>query len=91
MSGSIYGLLLANNVDAFWLLKIYTGNFGMRNLQPYDSAIIGSLTLMIALSGVGLMLGGQPQATDITELKGERSGTRIRKSQDMTLHLTGHP
>ncbi|MDM7938531.1 MAG: hypothetical protein QUV06_13905 [Cyanobium sp. CZS 48M] len=59
LSGSIYGLLVASNVDAFWLLKIHAGNFGMRNLQPYDSAIIGILTLMIALSGVGLMLGGR--------------------------------
>lgn len=30
----------------------------MLNLQPYSSAIIGILTLMIALSGGGLMLGG---------------------------------
>jgi hypothetical protein len=58
LSGSIYGLLLANNIDAFWLLKIHTGNFGMLNLQPYYSAIIGILTLMIALSGVGLLLDG---------------------------------
>ena len=58
LSGSIYGILLENNVDAFWLLKIHTGNFGMLNLQPYYSAIIGILTLMIAISGVGLLLGG---------------------------------
>ncbi len=58
LSGSIDALMLANNIEAFWLLKIHTSNFGMRNLQPYDSAIIGILTLMIAFSGVGLMLGG---------------------------------
>jgi hypothetical protein len=58
LSGSIYGLMLANNIDAFWLLKIHTGNFGMLNLQPYYSAIIGILTLIIAISGVGLLLGG---------------------------------
>jgi hypothetical protein len=57
LSGSIYGLMLANNIDAFWLLKVHTGNFGMLNLQPYDSAIIGVLTLIIAISGVGLLLG----------------------------------
>ncbi|WP_311134717.1 hypothetical protein [Synechococcus sp. CS-1328] len=59
LSGSIYGLMLANNIDAFWLLKVHTGNFGMLNLQPYYSAIIGILTLMIAISGVGLMFGGR--------------------------------
>ena len=58
LSGSIYGLMLANNIDAFWLLKVHTGNFGMLNLQPYYSAIIGVLTLIIAISGVGLLLGG---------------------------------
>jgi hypothetical protein len=50
--------MLANNIDAFWLLKVHTGNFGMLNLQPYYSAIIGVLTLIIAISGVGLLLGG---------------------------------
>ena len=30
----------------------------MLNLQPYYSAIIGILTLIIAISGVGLLLGG---------------------------------
>lgn len=59
LSGSIYGLLLAYNLDAFWLLKIHTGNFGSINLQPYYSVIIGILTLIIALSGVGLLLGGR--------------------------------
>jgi hypothetical protein len=58
LSGSIYGLMLANNIDAFWLLKVHTGNFGMLNLQPYYSAFIGILTLIIAISGVGLLLGG---------------------------------
>ena len=58
LSGSIYGLMLANNIDAFWLLKVHTGNFGVLNLQPYYSAIIGILTLIIAISGVGLQLGG---------------------------------
>ena len=58
LSGSIYGLMLANDIDAFWLLKIHTGNFGVLNLQPYYSAIIGILTLIIAISGVGLLLGG---------------------------------
>jgi hypothetical protein len=61
LSGSIYGLMLANNIDAFWLLKVHTGNFGILNLQPYYSAIIGVLTLIIAISGVGLLLLGGPR------------------------------
>jgi hypothetical protein len=59
LSGSIYGLLLENNIEAFWLLKLHTGNFGIVNLQPYYSAIIGILTLIIAFSGIGLWFGGR--------------------------------
>ena len=58
----LYGLLLETNVDAFWLLKIHTGNFWIINLQPYYSAIIGVLTLIIAISGLGLLLGGRSKA-----------------------------
>jgi hypothetical protein len=60
LSGSIDGLKLANNIDAFWLLEIQTDNFEMINLQTNDltcSAIIAILTLMIAFSSVGLLLG----------------------------------
>ncbi|MCX5933146.1 MAG: hypothetical protein NTW83_15380 [Cyanobacteria bacterium] len=71
LSGSIYGLMLANNIDAFWLLKVHTGNFGMLNLQPYYSAIIGILTLIIAISGVGLLLGGPRQRPTPLSSKGK--------------------
>lgn len=77
-------------MDAFWLLEIHTGNFGMLNLQPYDSAIIGILTLMIALSGVGLMLGGQRKPPTSLSSKTKDQDPGYEKSRDMTLHLTGH-
>ncbi|PZV02787.1 hypothetical protein [Cyanobium sp. ULC084] len=66
LSGSIYGLLLANNVEAFWLMKIHTGNFGVINLQPYYSVIIGILSLLIAISGVALFVGGRRKNTSTT-------------------------
>lgn len=56
LSGSIYSGLLEQGIDAFWLLKIHTGRFGPINLQPYYSIITGFLTLVIAISGISLML-----------------------------------
>lgn len=56
LSGSIYGALSARGIDAFWLMKLHTGNFGVVNLQPYYSTVLGILTLFIAGSGVGLLL-----------------------------------
>lgn len=61
-SGSLYSLLLERGVDAFWLLRIHTGRFGPFNLQPYYSVLLGVLTLVVILSGVGLLISsGRPQ------------------------------
>ena len=56
-SGSLYSVLLECGVDAFWLLRIHTGRFGPLNLQPYYSTVLGVLTLFIAGSGLGMLLG----------------------------------
>ena len=56
LSGSLYSGLLEQGIDAFWLLKIHTGRFGPINLQPYYSVITGLMTLVIAFSGISLML-----------------------------------
>ena len=34
VSGTIYSILQPLGVDAFWLIKWHTGNFGIINLQP---------------------------------------------------------
>jgi uncharacterized iron-regulated membrane protein len=57
LSGSLYGALSARGIDAFWLMKLHTGNFGAINLQPYYSTVLGVLTLFIAGSGLGMLLG----------------------------------
>jgi hypothetical protein len=57
LSGSLYGALSARDIEAFWLIKLHTGNFGAINLQPYYSTVLGVLTLFIAGSGIGLLLG----------------------------------
>jgi len=57
LSGSLYGVLSARQIEAFWLMKVHTGDFGVVNLQPWYSLVLGVLTLFIAGSGVGLLLG----------------------------------
>jgi len=57
LSGSLYGALSARGIEAFWLMKLHTGNFGAVNLQPYYSTVLGVLTLFVAGSGIGLLLG----------------------------------
>ena len=56
-TGSIYSLLLEQGIDAFWLLKIHTGRFGVVNLQPYYSWLLGVLTLLAIGSGLFLLCG----------------------------------
>jgi hypothetical protein len=58
LSGSLYGLISAQGIEAFWLMKLHTGNFGLINLQPFYSAILGVLTLVVAGSGLGMLIGG---------------------------------
>jgi hypothetical protein len=59
LSGSLYGALSGRDIEAFWLIKLHTGNFGAINLQPYYSTVLGVLTLFIAGSGIGLLLGSR--------------------------------
>ena len=54
--GSLYRLLLEQNIDAFWLLKIHTGNFGAINLQPIYSVMLGVLTVVVTVSGLVMLI-----------------------------------
>jgi len=61
-TGSLYSLLLDRGIDAFWLLKIHSGRFGPLNLQPYYSGLLGLFTLVVILSGAGLLVSrGRPR------------------------------
>ena len=55
-TGSIYSLLLEQDIDAFWLLKIHTGDFGPINLQPIYSVVLGGLTVVVTVSGLVLLI-----------------------------------
>ena len=55
-TGSLYSLRLEQGIDAFWLLKIHTGNFGVLNLQPVYPMLLGGLTVIVTVSGAAMLL-----------------------------------
>ena len=55
-TGSLYSLLLEQNIDAFWLLKLHTGQFGWLNLQPVYPILLGGLTIVVTVSGLTMLL-----------------------------------
>ena len=54
-SGTIYSLLPPLGIDAFWLIKWHTGNFGIINLQPFYSIFIGITSTLSVISGIKLL------------------------------------
>jgi len=55
-TGSLYSLLLERNIDAFWLLKLHTGQFGWLNMQPFYPILLGVLTIVVTVSGLAMLL-----------------------------------
>ena len=55
VSGTIYSILQPLGVDAFWLIKWHTGNFGIINLQPFYSIFLGITSLISLISGIRLL------------------------------------
>ena len=55
VSGTIYSILQPFGIDAFWLRKWHTGNFGIINLQPFYSILLGIASIISILSGVRLL------------------------------------
>ena len=59
ISGTIYSILQPLGVDAFWLIKWHTGNFGIINLQPFYSIFLGITSIVSVISGVRLLQNDQ--------------------------------
>ena len=55
LSGTIYSILQPLGVDAFWLIKWHTGNFGFFNLQPFYSIFLGISAIISVISGIKLL------------------------------------
>jgi hypothetical protein len=64
LSGALYGSLINLSIEMPWLLKVHTGNFGAFNLQPFYSPVLGVLTLVVAVSGVPLLLSGGQRSSE---------------------------
>ena len=55
LSGTTYSFLQPLGIDAFWLIKWHTGNFGILNFQPFYSIFIGISSILSVISGVKLL------------------------------------
>ena len=55
LSGTIYSFLQPLGIDAFWLIKWHTGNFGIFNLQPFYSIFLGITSMISVISGVRIL------------------------------------
>ena len=55
VSGTIYSILQPLGVDAFWLIKWHTGNFGIINFQPFYSIFLGIASIISVISGISLL------------------------------------
>ena len=55
ISGTAFSFLQPLGVDAFWLIKWHTGNFGIFNLQPFYSIFLGISSIISVISGVKLL------------------------------------
>ena len=55
VSGTIYSILQPLGLDAFWLIKWHTGNFGIINLQPFYSILLGITSVISIISGIRLL------------------------------------
>ena len=64
LSGALYGSLINLNIEVPWLLRVHTGNFGVLNLQPFYSPVLGLLTLVVAVSGIPLLLSGRQRTLE---------------------------
>jgi len=53
ISGTAYSILQPLGVDAFWLIKWHTGNFGILNLQPFYSIFLGISSIIFGIIEFG--------------------------------------
>ena len=55
ISGTAYSIIQPLGVDAFWLIKWHTGNFGIFNMQPFYSLFLGIAAIISIISGIRLL------------------------------------
>ena len=55
ITGTAFSILQPFGVDAFWLIKWHTGNFGIFNFQPFYSIFLGISSIISVISGFKLL------------------------------------
>ena len=55
ITGTAFSILQPLGVDAFWLIKWHTGNFGIFNFQPFYSIFLGISSIISVISGFKLL------------------------------------
>ena len=56
ITGSVFGALDSRGMEVEWLLDLHQGKFGLLNLTPYYSVLLGVSTVVVALSGIAMMV-----------------------------------
>ena len=59
LTGSLYPIFESLDMKADWLMQVHTGNFGLINLQSFYSSLLGILTIILAFSGLGLLVNNR--------------------------------
>jgi len=54
VTGILFSLLEARDVEAKWLLALHIGHFGPLDLEPFYSVILGVCVLVLSGSGLSL-------------------------------------
>ena len=54
VTGILFSLLEAREIEADWLLALHIGHFGPLDLEPFYSVILGVCVLVLAGSGLSL-------------------------------------
>jgi hypothetical protein len=55
LTGSLYPIFESLDMKADWLMQLHTGNFGLINLQSFYPSLLGLITIILAISGLGLL------------------------------------
>tara|TARA_A100001035_G_scaffold226350_1_gene187380 strand:+ start:812 stop:1072 length:261 start_codon:yes stop_codon:yes gene_type:complete len=55
ITGTAFSILQPFGIDAFWLIKWHTGNFGIFNFQPFYSIFLGISSIISVISGIKLL------------------------------------
>ena len=63
VTGILYSLLEAREIEVDWLMALHIGKFGPLDLEPFYSVILGVCVLVLSGSGLSLWLKTRRRAS----------------------------